>query len=283
MPTSSCLASAPSRPRRRPEAAAKEAEEARQTETQALSACRDQARCRRGVPGALGDAADPAQPRAAADRRRRTRAPGGAAAAVLSIVEHLKELLRNQGETLDRTNTAQAQREEAERRRRAGPLVGEEDKHAELGKALAEALAAQADQAANAKEPAAKQAQKPLSEVAEEVRKAHAAMQQAATLLKPTGRRRTAQRAGQSMPLDLEPAMEQEKGAMAHLEAAIRILEPPQQKPQQNENQKSQPEQQQQLSQEQAARRLQAIREREAERQRKRQQPGNNEPVEKDW
>lgn len=85
------------------------------------------------------------------------------------------------------------------------------------------------------------------------------------------------------MPLDLEPAMEQEKGAMAHIEAAIRILEPPQQKPQQNENQKSQPEQQQQLSQEQAARRLQAIREREAERQRKRQQPGNNEPVEKDW
>ncbi len=200
-----------------------------------------------------------------------------------SVVEHLKELLRNQGETLDRTNSAQAQREEAERRRRAGPLVGEEDKHAELGKALAEALAAQADQAANAKEPAAKQAQKPLSEAAEEVRKAHAAMQQAATLLKPDGQAAHSAAQGQSMPLDLEPAMEQEKGAMAHIEAAIRILEPPQQKPQQNENQKSQPEQQQQLSQEQAARRLQAIREREAERQRKRQQPGNNEPVEKDW
>lgn len=199
-----------------------------------------------------------------------------------SIVEHLKELLRNQGETLDRTNSAQAQKEEAERRRRAGPLAGEEDKHAELGKALGEALAAQADQAGNAKEPQAKQAQKPLADAAEEVRKAHAAMLQATTLLKPEGQAASSAAQGQSLPLDLEPAMEQEKAAMQHLEAAIRILEPPQQKPQKNEQQQQQ-EQQQQLSQEQAARRLQAIRERETERQRKKQQPGANEPVEKDW
>ncbi|HNN94914.1 MAG TPA: VWA domain-containing protein [Pseudomonadota bacterium] len=273
------LQSPPAAPAAGQEASAKEAEEARQAETQRYQL----AETKRAAAGA-------ALERLATLLTQRnpvllpTVEEGREHLAELrrlffSIVEHLKELLRNQGETLDRTNTAQAQREEAERRRRAGPLVGEEDKHAELGKALAEALAAQADQAANAKEPSAKQAQKPLSEAAEEVRKAHAAMLQAATLLKPDGQ--AAQ--GQSLPLDLEPAMEQEKGAMAHLEAAIRILEPPQQKPQQNENQKSQPEQQQQLSQEQAARRLQAIREREAERQRKRQQPGNNEPVEKDW
>lgn len=200
-----------------------------------------------------------------------------------SIVEHLKELLRNQSETLDHTSTAQAQKDEADRRRRAGPLAGEEERHAEMGKALGDALAAQADQAGQAQEPQAKQAQKPLSEAAEEVRKAHTAMVGASTLLKPEGQAARSAAQGQSLPLDLEPAMEGQKTAIGHLEAAIRILEPPQQKPQKNEQQ-DQKQQQEQLSQEQAARRLQAIREREADRQRKRQQqPAAEQPVEKDW
>jgi Ca-activated chloride channel family protein len=200
-----------------------------------------------------------------------------------SIVEHLKELLRNQSETLDHTSTAQAQKDEADRRRRAGPLAGEEERHAELGKALGDALAAQADQAGQAQDPQAKQAQKPLSEAAEEVRKAHTAMVGASTLLKPEDQAARSAAQGQSLPLDLEPAMEKQKTAIGHLEAAIRILEPPQQKPQKNEQQ-NQKQQQEQLSQEQAARRLQAIREREADRQRKRQQqPAAEQPVEKDW
>ena len=199
-----------------------------------------------------------------------------------SIVEHLKELHRNQTETLDHTGSAQAQKEEAERRRRAGPLVPEQARHTELSKALGDALAAQADQAASASEPQAKQAQKPLSDAAEEVRKAHGAMTQAGRLLQPDGTAQ-AEALGQSLPLDLDPAMEQQKQALTHVEAAIRILEPPQ-KNQQQQDQKNQQQEQQQLSQEQAARRLQAIREREAERQRKQKQPsGPSDPVEKDW
>lgn len=224
-----------------------------------------------------------------------------------SIVEHLKDLLRAQGDTHDRTGSAQTQKDEAERLRRVGPLVGTQEGHATLGKALAEALAAQADQAEQAARAAqqggaagaggaaggaaggpsqmaqiagAQQAGKKLSEAAGEVGKAHDAMREAARLMKPEQ-----EGAAQSMPLDLEPPMEQQKKAMGHLDAAIRILEPPnedQQKQKQQQKQQQQNEEQQ-LSQEQAARRLQQIRDREAERQRKQPQPHKPEPVEKDW
>jgi hypothetical protein len=192
-----------------------------------------------------------------------------------SVVEHLKELLRNQTETHDRTSSAQAQKDPAERQRKLGPLAEAEAGHETLGKAVAEALAAQADQAGNASEPQAKQAQKQLADAAEEVKKAHGAMSEATRLL------REGDQHAQSLPVDLEPPLEQQKQALAHLEAAIRILEPPQENQQQKQNQQQQDEKQ--LSQEQAARRLQAIREREAERQRKRQPAGRPEPVEKDW
>ena len=196
-----------------------------------------------------------------------------------TIVEHLKELLRNQTQTHDSTSSAQASRDEAEKQRKLGPLAAAQDGHASLAKALAEALAAQADQAQAAPEggdPQAKQAQKTLSDAAEEVRKAHGALAGAARILK------DAEKQAQAMSFDLEPPIEQQKQGMGHLEAAIRILEPPQENQQQNQKQNQQ-NQDQQISQEQAARRLQAIREREAERQRKRQQPQNPEPVEKDW
>jgi hypothetical protein len=192
-----------------------------------------------------------------------------------TIVEHLKELLRDQTETHDGTSSAQASRDEAEKLRKLGPLVDRQQGHAALGKELAEALAAQADQAQNASEPQAKQAQKPLADAAEEVRKAQTAMDTATQTL------REDQKKGQAMSFDLEAPLEQQKQAMAHLEAAIRILEPPEQKQQKQQNQ--QQNQDQQISQEQAARRLQAIREREAERRRKQQQPSRTDPVEKDW
>lgn len=194
-----------------------------------------------------------------------------------SIVEHLKELLRNQTETHDRTSSAQAQKDEAERQRKMGPLAEAEQGHATLGKELAEALAAQADQAGSAQEPQARQAQKQLADAAEEVKKAHGAMTNATRLL------RDDQENAQSLLVDLEPPLEQQKQAMAHLDAAIRILEPPQENQQQQQQKNQQQDEQQQLSQEQAARRLQQIREREAERQRKQQQPSRPEPVEKDW
>lgn len=200
-----------------------------------------------------------------------------------TIVEHLKDLLRNQTETHDRTGSAQAQKDEAERQRRLGPLVEAETGHAAMGKALAEALAAQADQAAQAGQgqpggaPPDPNAQKALAEAAEEVRKGHGAMASAAKLL------RGGQEEAQSSSVDLEPPMEAQKKAMGHIEAAIKLLEPPQQNQQQQDKQNQQQNQDEQISQDQAARRLQAIREREAERQRKKQPPSRPEPVEKDW
>jgi hypothetical protein len=101
-------------------------------------------------------------------------------------------------------------------------------------------------------------------------------MSSAANLLKPE------ETQAQSLLVELEPPLEQQKQAMVHLETAIQILEPPPPK-QQQQQKKDQQNQEQQISQEQAARRLQAIREREAERQRKQQQPSQPEPVEKDW
>lgn len=200
-----------------------------------------------------------------------------------SIVEHLKELLRDQTETHDQTSSAQAQKEEAERRRKAGPLATAEEKHAEKGKALAEALLTQAEQAGSAQGQGrqdaqkAQEAQKALAGAADEVKQAHGAMTAATRRLRDDDPQKA-----QSAPLDLEPAIEQQKKAMAHLEAAIRLLEPPQENQQQQQQDPPQ-NQEQQLSQEQAARRLQAIREREAERQRKKQPPSQPEPVEKDW
>src|SRR5262249_48881529 len=64
-----------------------------------------------------------------------------------SIIEHLKELLRDQTETHDRASSAQAQKDEAEKARRLGPLAEAQAGHATKGQAIAEALAAQADQA----------------------------------------------------------------------------------------------------------------------------------------
>lgn len=192
-----------------------------------------------------------------------------------SIVEHLKELLRNQTETHDRTSSAQTEKNDFEKQRKLGPLLQTQKEHAEMGKAIGEALAAQADQAGNATEPQAKQAQKTLSDAAQEVRKGQEAMAGAASMLQED------LDAAKPVSADLEPPIEAQKQAMAHLEAAIRILEPPQQQPPQQ--QKEQQNQEQQISQDQAARRLQAIREKEAERQRNKQPPSKPEPVEKDW
>jgi hypothetical protein len=193
-----------------------------------------------------------------------------------SIVEHLKELLRNQTETHDKTSSAQATKDEEEKKRRLGPLGKSQQEHAAMGKAIAEALAGQADQAQNSADEKARQAQKTLADAAEEVRKAQGTMETAARMLDED------EKQAATLSPDLESPLDQQKQSMEHLEAAIHILEPPEQ--QQNQDQKKQQQNQdQQISQEQAARRLQAIREREAERQRKQQQPSQPEPVEKDW
>jgi hypothetical protein len=200
-----------------------------------------------------------------------------------TLIEHLKEVLREQVETHDGTGAAQALKDEDEKRRRLGPLSQAQARHAALGKALGEALSAQADQAAQAGQAGqagqgdAAEAQKRLGEAAQEVRKGAGEMEGAAGRLERDLK--------EPVSPDLEPALAQQKQAIAHLEQALRILEPPpppEQKDQKDQKDQKQQEQQQ-VSQEQAARRLQAIREREAERQRAQRQKAAPEPVEKDW
>jgi Ca-activated chloride channel homolog len=205
-----------------------------------------------------------------------------------SIIEHLKELLRNQTDTHDGTGSA-ATAASAELASLLGPLLDAQTSHATLGEALADALAEQADAAAASGDPNAQDATQRLTQAAEEVRQATAQMSGAARFLAEN------LEAAASMSPDMSATLEAQRAAMERLESAIRLLEPPQQQEQQQDQQDQQDQQQQQqqdqqqqqeeLSQQQAQRRLQEIRDREAERmrERQRQQRHRPEPVDKDW
>jgi hypothetical protein len=209
-----------------------------------------------------------------------------------SIVEHLKELLQHQTGTHDQTGSAAAGPDE-ELASRLAALIEAQGQHATMGQALAQALAEQADAAAQAPPqpgaPDAADAAERLGQAAQEVSQATTQMQGAADFL-----RKDAEVA-QTSSVDVAPTMQAQQLAIEHLENAIRLLEPPQeqqpqdqqqQQEQQQQDQQQQQQQQQQqaqeMSQQQAQRRLQEIRDREAER--RREQPQfKPEPVEKDW
>lgn len=201
-----------------------------------------------------------------------------------TIVEHLKQLLRDQADTHDHTATAH-QLLDDERPELLGPASSAQDQHAALADSLAQALEQQADQAGQASEPEAADAAQRLADAAVEVRAGSGRMFDAAAALT------EALAAIEQASYDLGPALEDQKQAMAHLEAAIRILEPPQEQPQDQQQQEQQQQEQQQeqeqeqMSRDEAQRRLQAIRDREAERdrERRRRQQAAPEPVEKDW
>jgi hypothetical protein len=215
-----------------------------------------------------------------------------------SVIEHLKQLIREQGETRDRTNDAVTLDDLS--RKPLLPVLGErEGGHAKMADAIAQALAAQADAAAQQ----AQQAQgQPASgpnpgaykEAAGEVRNALTSMQDAIeTLAKAADPSAT-------MSFDLSPALGSQQQAIDHLENALRLLQPPpkkndqqqdqqqqdqQQQDQQQQGQQDQQQQQQQQSKDDAEKRLQQVREREAQRQRERreQQRLAPDPVDKDW
>lgn len=206
-----------------------------------------------------------------------------------SIVEHLKELLQSQTRTHDQTGSAAAGPDE-ELSGRLGQLVEPQSEHAATGDALAQALAAQADAAAQQPQQpgSGADASERLAQAAGEVTQATAEMQSAADFL-----RKDAE-AARSMSVDIGPTLEAQQVAMEHLENAIRLLQPPQEQQQDQQDQQQQDQQQdqqqqqqqaQEMSQQQAQRRLQEIRDREAERQRdkRRRERFTPEPVEKDW
>ncbi|MDE0661326.1 MAG: hypothetical protein OXI79_16960 [Gammaproteobacteria bacterium] len=213
-----------------------------------------------------------------------------------SIVEHVAALLADQVETHDRTATLQAESSAAmgdEFAPAVAAAAERQSRHAQVGDALAAALAQQADAAtapapnatgtpAASADPAAGER---LAKAADEVRKAGGRMLSAATILGDGAVRAT------TMSPDLEPALTDQLAAMEHLENALQELVPPQQRQQQGEERQQGDAQQarpqsgedEQMSQRQALKRLQAIRDREAERQRRRDGQTSPEPVEKDW
>ncbi len=208
-----------------------------------------------------------------------------------SIIEHLKELHRDQSETYDQTGTAQAAEDE-ERASAVPRLSQSQTKHAALTEALAQALEAQADAAGASEDPKAAAEAEKFAGAAAELRSALEPLRSAATSLAQAAEDIT------NMSVDLSPALEDQPVGIEHIAAAIALLEPPQEQEQeqdeqdQEENQDEQEqqeqqeqEQQQEVSKQQAERRLQEIRDREAERQRDREKaqavPGGG--VDKDW
>ena len=216
-----------------------------------------------------------------------------------SITEHIQALHAEQADTHDRTATLQfeSSADAIETLPAELGLAAERQAgHSQLGDALADALARQADAAAAAPppeggepDPTGQEAAERLAEAAAEVRKASGRMHGASATLTDA-----AKRAGAMSP-ELEPALEDQLAALDHLQNALRTLSPPQNQQNQNDQSQSDGDNQQQaqqqaspeeeqMSQRQALQRLQAIRDREAERRQRRNQQGmQSTPVEKDW
>ena len=205
-----------------------------------------------------------------------------------SIVEHLQELLAAQADTYDRTAALGISAAADELGAELGFAAERQDEHARTADSLAQVLVEQAD-SSGAAGAAGTAAEQPLGEqlsaAAEEVRAAAGSMQAAGV-----GLADTTERTASASP-DLEPILSDQLEAMAHLENAIRLLQPPQQQQNQGDGQDEQQQQQQEqrrqeeeMTQRQALSRLQAIRDREAERRRNReQQPVQRQPVENDF
>ena len=209
-----------------------------------------------------------------------------------SVIEHLKELIRAQGETRDDTTTAQTE-DDAGRAARLPGLIERQSTHGQLAEAIAQARASQADaaqqQGGQGGAPQGGPTPQALGQAAQEVRSALGSMQDATTTLT------QARDQSQQLSYDIGPAIESQKTAVEHLENALRLLQPPQQQDkqdkqdqqQQQQQQQDQQQQQQQQQQQSADQQLQQVREREAQREREKRererQAGGADPVDKDW
>lgn len=194
------------------------------------------------------------------------------------IVEHLEQLVRDQSETRDGTATAHAA-DDDKRKVLLGPLADAQQKHAQMGPALADALSKQADALSQkGDEKSVAQADK-MGKAVKELEVANDEMSAASGSL--------TEARDATISYDMQPILDAQAKALEHLQEALRLLKPPKKNEGDNKKQNQQQQQQQQdeVSQQQANRRLQAVREREAQRRRKQKDRGRNkpEPVEKDW
>ncbi|HEX3474499.1 MAG TPA: hypothetical protein VHT91_05630 [Kofleriaceae bacterium] len=202
-----------------------------------------------------------------------------------SVIEHLQELIRDQGETRDQTSAASGE-DDFTRGPKLPGLITRQDGHAQLAKAITEALARQADAAA--KQPAQGQAQgqgpnpRSLAAAADEVRQSQGDMADAGTnLVKARDSKTTTE--------SLAPGVKSQGKALEHLENALKLLQPPQKNNQNDKDQQQQQQQQQQQKQKQDQQPQQGgagqrARDEDARRQRERRdRDAQSDPVEKDW
>jgi len=191
-----------------------------------------------------------------------------------SVIEHLQQLIRDQGDTRDQTSAITGE-DDFSRAPKLPGLVTREDEHATMAKAITDALAAQADAAGKAQQPqpGAPDA-KTLVAAAEEVRHAQSQIGDARGAIVKV---RDATKSSES----LKPALEGQAKAIEHLENALRLLQPPQQNKQKQQD-KQQPEPQPEKQPQAGA--GQRARDEDARQQKKRQERDTaSDPVEKDW
>jgi hypothetical protein len=196
-----------------------------------------------------------------------------------SVIEHLQELIREQSETRDQTAAASGE-DDFNRAPRLPGLIGRQEGHAQMARAITEALAQQADAAG--KQPAQPGAQGPspktLAAAADEVRQSQGDMADArGTLIKARDTKNSTE--------SLTPGVTSQGKAIEHLENALKLLQPPQNQKQNDKDQQQQQQQQKkQEPQPQQGGAGQRARDKDAERQRDRHnRDAQNDPVEKDW
>jgi Ca-activated chloride channel family protein len=231
---------------------------------------------------------------ATADGWKRAHAAAGRALAHLdslrrlffSIVEHVRDLARQQLDLADATQDALALSADpdTDAAAEAQSLVPRQSQLAERSLEIANALAAQSDQAAATDEPSAEDATRRLRVAGEHVLSAQDRMEAAAGDLG-------------AQPPGFEAARSRQDEALVSLREALALLEPPRAEPPQPEGSEGQgsDDAQPQASPDEAeqpgaaptdpAQLLQAVRDREAQRRRDRERAptSRTESVEKDW
>jgi hypothetical protein len=160
-----------------------------------------------------------------------------------NIIEHLQQLIRDQGDTIDRTTQANTE-DMFGREAKVPDLVATQTRHTDLAKAITEALAAQADAAGKegAKPQPGQPDAKTYAAAANEVRQAQQEMADATRVL-------TTARDDKQKSHSLEPATKSQDKANVHLKEALKLLQPPQKGGKDDKKQQQQQQEQQQQEQ----------------------------------
>ncbi|HEX7838881.1 MAG TPA: hypothetical protein VF469_15495, partial [Kofleriaceae bacterium] len=199
-----------------------------------------------------------------------------------SVIEHLQELIREQGETRDQTQAASGE-DDFTRAPKLPGLIGRQEDHAKMAQAITDALSQQADAAGKQPPQPGGPDAKALGAAADEVRQSQGDMGDArGTLVKARDAKTTTE--------SLAPAAKSQGKALEHLENALKLLQPPPQN-QKNNNQNDKDQQQQQQQQKKQDQQPQPqggagqrARDEDARRQRERHdRDAQSDPVEKDW